>query len=172
MRDTKGDPKGNAMEEKKNVKENSSVSPGDVVTGVVEQVMPYGAFVRLSTGQRAMVHISQLSHNFVKNVSDVVSAEQEITAKVIKIDDKGRIDLSIKAMSEPPARPSRPPFRKPGGSGGGPSGGFSRENSAPKTPEEDFERKLSSFLKKSEEKIATLNSAKSSGRGGRKKGGR
>lgn len=160
------------MEEKRIVRENA-VSPGDVVTGVVEQVMPYGAFVRLSSGQRAMVHISQLSHSFVKDVSDVVALNQEITAKVIKIDEKGRIDLSIKAMTEPPARPSRPPFRK--ASFPGPQGNsFVRDtDSGPRTPEEDFERKLSNFLKKSEEKIASLNAAnKTSSRGTRKKGGR
>ncbi|PIE54314.1 MAG: RNA-binding protein [Dethiosulfovibrio peptidovorans] len=156
------------MEEKKNIREETSVSPGDVVTGVVAQVMPYGAFVRLASGQRAMVHISQLSHNFIKNVSDVVTVDQEITAKVIKVDDKGRIDLSVKAMSEPPVRPSRSSFRK---SGGPSSGGFSRDG-VPRTPEEDFEKKLSTFMKRSDEKIASLNSSKSGGRGGRKKGGR
>ncbi len=157
------------MEENRTVKETAPASPGDVVTGVIEQVMPYGAFVRLSSGQRAMVHISQLSHNFVKDVADVVAVNQEITAKIIKIDDKGRIDLSIKAMSEPPARPARPAFKRPTG----PAPVGMPRDTAPRTPEEDFEKKLSNFMKKSEEKIATLNTVnKSSGRGTRKKGGR
>lgn len=154
------------MEENRTVKETAPVSPGDVVTGVIEQVMPYGAFVRLSSGHRAMVHISQLSHNFVKDVADVVAVNQEITAKIIKIDDKGRIDLSIKAMSEPPARPTKPLFKKPG-----PAPMGAPKDTAPRTPEEDFEKKLSSFMKKSEERIASLNViGKSSGRS-RKKGG-
>lgn len=160
------------MEDKRIAKE-TPVNPGDVVTGVIEQVMPYGAFVRLSSGQRAMVHISQLSHNFVKDVADVVAVNQEITAKVIKIDEKGRIDLSIKAMTEPPARPARSSFRKPSFSGS-PGGAFMRDGDAdPRTPEEDFEKKLSNFLKRSEEKIASLNAAnKTNSRGTRKKGGR
>lgn len=159
------------MEENKIVKEATPVSPGDVVTGVIEQVMPYGAFVRLLSGQRAMVHISQLSHNFVKDVADVVAVNQEITAKIIKIDEKGRIDLSIKAMSEPPARPARPAFKRPSGPSSS-MGGPRDRDTAPRTPEEDFEKKLSNFMKKSEEKIASLNTSnKSGGRGGRKKGG-
>lgn len=156
------------MEERKKVREMTPVSPGDVVEGVIEQIMPYGAFVRLKTGQRAMVHVSQLSHNFVKNVSDILAPQQEIKAKIIKIDDKGRIDLSIKAMSEPPVR-ARAPFRKnfnnsnsrDGSSHAGSGGG-----------EEDFEKKLTNFLKKSEEKIASISSGnKSNGRGSRKRGG-
>ena len=153
------------MEERKKMKEMPPVSPGDVVEGVIEQIMPYGAFVRLKTGQRAMVHVSQLSHNFVKNVSDILAPQQEIKAKIIKIDDKGRIDLSIKAMSEPPVH-SRAPFRK--------NFNNSRDNGAAAHAggEEDFEKKLTNFLKKSEEKIASLNSGnKSNGRGSRKRGG-
>ncbi len=161
------------MEEKRIVKETTPASPGDVVTGVIEQVMPYGAFVRLSSGQRAMVHISQLSHNFVKDVADVVAVNQEITAKIIKIDEKGRIDLSIKAMTEPPARPAKPAFRKPTVPGSVGTAPMREREMAPRTPEEDFEKKLSNFLKRSEEKIATLNSANKSGsRGTRKKSGR
>ena len=75
-----------------------AVSVGETVSGTVEHIAPYGAFVRLESGQKAMVHISELSHNYVKKVEDVLEQGQKVTAKVIKIDDKGRIDLSIKAM--------------------------------------------------------------------------
>ena len=80
------------VEEKK--AESSSVQVGDVVDCVVEQIMQYGVFVRvLATKQRGMVHISELSASFVKKVEDVLSVGQEIKASVIKIDEKGRIDL-------------------------------------------------------------------------------
>lgn len=113
----------------------ATVSVGDILTGTVEHIAAYGAFVRLESGQKAMVHISELSHNYVKKVEDILEIGQKITAKVIKIDDKGRIDLSIKAMQikELPKAP-------------------------PKKTEEDFEKKLSTFLKFSDEKIADLNS--------------
>ena len=54
------------------------LATGDVVTGIVEQIMPYGAFVRLQNGQKAMIHISQLSHKFIKSVDAVLQPQQEI----------------------------------------------------------------------------------------------
>lgn len=121
----------------------AAVSVGELLTGTVEHIAPYGAFVRLDNGQKAMIHISELSHNFVKKVEDVLSPAQQITAKVIKIDDKGRIDLSIKALQMREARPVR--------------------------REEDFEKKLTSFMKQSDEKIADLNSKIKDARGAKRR---
>ncbi|MEG1800313.1 MAG: S1 RNA-binding domain-containing protein, partial [Synergistaceae bacterium] len=87
----------------------SAVNIGDVLSGTVEHLAPYGAFVRLESGQKAMVHISELSHNYVKKVEDVLEMGQKVTAKVIKIDEKGRIDLSIKATQ---VKEVRPPVHK------------------------------------------------------------
>ena len=140
------------------------LATGDVVTGIVEQIMPYGAFVRLQNGQKAMIHISQLSHRFIKSVDAVLQPQQEIKAKVVKIDERGRIDLSLKAMEEPPAfsAPRTPRFVPSGGS------------SASTGNSDDFEKKLSSFMKVSEEKNSLLMNAKNgkSGRPPRRKGAR
>ncbi|MDR1943565.1 MAG: S1 RNA-binding domain-containing protein, partial [Synergistaceae bacterium] len=119
---------------------------GDVLTGTVEHIAPYGAFIRLEGGQKAMIHISELSYNFVKKVEDVLTPAQEITAKVIKIDEKGRIDLSIKALQVKEQRPVR--------------------------REEDFEKKLTSFMKQSDEKIADLNSKIKDSRSGKRRSGK
>ena len=140
------------------------LATGDVVTGIVEQIMPYGAFVRLQNGQKAMIHISQLSHKFIKSIDAVLQPQQEIKAKVVKIDERGRIDLSLKAMEEPPAfsAPRTPRFVPSGGS------------SASTGNSDDFEKKLSSFMKVSEEKNSLLMNAKNgkSGRPPRRKGAR
>jgi S1 RNA binding domain protein len=122
------------------------VGVGDVLTGTVEHIAPYGAFIRLEGGQKAMIHISELSYNFVKKVEDVLAPSQEITAKVIKIDEKGRIDLSIKALQVREQRPVR--------------------------REEDFEKKLTSFMKQSDEKIADLNNKVKDSRGGKRRPGK
>lgn len=122
----------------------AAVGIGDVLSGTVEHIAPYGAFIRLENGQKAMIHISELSHNFVKKVEDVLTPSQQITAKVIKIDDKGRIDLSIKALQMREQKPVR--------------------------REEDFEKKLTSFMKHSDEKIADLNSKIKDTRGKRRSG--
>ena len=138
------------IEEKK--AETSSVRVGDLAECTVEQIMPYGAFVRLSTGQRGMIHISELSFNFVKKVEDVLTLQQNIKARVIKIDEKGRIDLSLKKVEE------RPMVQVP----------LSRDE------KDSFEKKMASFLKVSEAKIADLNSKTSKSgapRSGRRKPG-
>ena len=122
------------------------VKVGDIVKGTVEHIAAYGAFVRLATGQKAMIHISELSQSFVKKVEDVLAVGQEVQAQVIKIDEKNRIDLSIKVLQ---ARESRPPRRR----------------------EDDFEKKLSLFLKSSEEKIADLNNKLKDPRGNKKRSG-
>ena len=124
----------------------SIINIGDVLSGTVEHIARYGAFVRLDNGQKAMVHISELSHNFVENVADVLALSQQVTAKVIKIDDKGRIDLSIKALQIKEPKPVR--------------------------REEDFEKKLTSFMKRSDEKIADLNSKLKDSRGGKRRPGK
>ncbi len=81
-----------------------NVSVGEILDCVVEQVMPYGAFVRiLKTGRKGMIHISELAFNYVKNIGDVISVQDKVKAKVIKIDERGRVDLSIKQLSERPA---------------------------------------------------------------------
>ncbi|MDR1649133.1 MAG: S1 RNA-binding domain-containing protein [Synergistaceae bacterium] len=136
------------MDEEKKV-EASSVRVGDLVTCTVEQIMPYGAFVRLSTGQKGMVHISELSFSFVKKVEDVLTLQQNIKARVIKIDEKGRIDLSLKKVEE------RPVMQVP----------------MTKEDKDSFEKKMASFLKLSESKIADLNSKMNSSRAGKKKPG-
>lgn len=82
---------------------------GEIVDCTVEQIMPYGAFVRITkTGRKGMIHISELSYSFVKNITDVLNIQDKIQAKVIRIDDKGRIDLSLKQTQEPPVRQPRP----------------------------------------------------------------
>ena len=136
------------MVEEKKV-ETSSVRVGDLVDCVVDQIMQYGAFVRLSTGQRGMVHISELSFNYVKKVEDILTLQQNIKARVIKIDEKGRIDLSLKKAEE------RPVIQVP----------------VTKEVSDNFEKKMASFLKLSESKIADLNSKMNSPKAGKKKSG-
>ncbi|MFO7726339.1 MAG: 30S ribosomal protein S1, partial [Oceanipulchritudo sp.] len=71
---------------------------GDLVQGKVSKITSYGAFVELNEGIDGLVHISQLSEERVEKVKDVLNVDDEITARVIKIDrDERRIGLSIKA---------------------------------------------------------------------------
>lgn len=129
----------------------TEVKVGDIVTGTVEQILPYGAFVRLPTGQKAMIHISELAHEYVKKVEDILRTQQEVKAKVLKIDERGRIDLSLKQLQ---ARPERPRQQRGASSPAG----------------DDFERKLASFLKASDQKLSDLNKKNKEGSGGKPRG--
>ena len=73
---------------------------GDVVTGVVSKITSFGAFVELQDHIDGLVHISQISEERIEKIKDVVNLEDEVTARVIKIDrEERRIGLSIKAAN-------------------------------------------------------------------------
>jgi small subunit ribosomal protein S1 len=73
---------------------------GDVVTGKVSKITSFGAFVELKDGIDGLVHISQISEERIEKVKDVLKADQEITARVIKIDrEERRLGLSVKAAN-------------------------------------------------------------------------
>lgn len=71
---------------------------GKVYTGKVTRLMAFGAFVEILPGKEGLVHISQLSTERVNKVEDVVSVGDEIVVKVTEIDQKGRVNLSRKAV--------------------------------------------------------------------------
>lgn len=80
------------------------VQEGQVFTGKVVRLMNFGAFVEFAPGKEGLVHISQLAHERVAKVEDVVSVGDELEVKVIEIDKQGRINLSHKALVEKPAK--------------------------------------------------------------------
>lgn len=73
---------------------------GDIVTGKASKLTGYGAFVELEHGIDGLVHISQISEEHVDKIKDVLDEGQEVSARVIKIDnEERRIGLSIKAAA-------------------------------------------------------------------------
>lgn len=71
---------------------------GKVYLGKVKRVTNFGAFVEISPGKEGLVHISELSDKYVKNVSDIVKPGDQILVKIIGIDELGRITLSKKRV--------------------------------------------------------------------------
>ena len=88
-----------AMEEKL-----ANVKVGSVVSGKVESLQDYGAFVRLENGLSGLVHVSQISQKRVKSPKDVLNTGDEVQVKIIGIKD-GKISLSMKALEEIPEEP-------------------------------------------------------------------
>jgi polyribonucleotide nucleotidyltransferase len=72
------------------------IEPGKIYTGRVVRLMDFGAFVEIMPGKDGLVHISEFSNERVNSITDVAEVGQELTVKVIEIDDKGRVNLSVK----------------------------------------------------------------------------
>lgn len=77
----------------------NSVEIGSVMTGTVETIQNYGAFVKLENGLSGLVHVSQISDKRIKTPAAVLEVGQEVNVKVIGIKE-GKISLSIKALIE------------------------------------------------------------------------
>jgi len=87
---------------------------GVTVPGRVTRLMDFGAFVELEPGIEGLIHISELAHNRVRRVKDVVQEEQAITVKVLRIDrEQRRIALSLKATTANPAEAAPPEEPEP-----------------------------------------------------------
>ena len=79
----------------------ASIAVGNNVTGKIVRLTDFGAFVELTNGVEGLLHVSEISQQHVKKPEDVLTIGQEITAKVIKLDeDNRRIGLSIKAYED------------------------------------------------------------------------
>lgn len=83
---------------------------GNVVTGKVVRIVPFGAFVQLEDGVDGLVHISQISWERVEKVEDALQIGQEIEAKVLELDTESKkISLSIKQLTERPVKEAPAP---------------------------------------------------------------
>lgn len=157
-----------------------AIEVGSIVEGVVTGITNFGAFVELPEKKVGLVHISEVADEYVRDVHDFLEENQKIKVKVLSIDEKGKIGLSIKALEDKKAphhdhvgnAGNHPGFhsspRPQGGrgprdfrrSGGGRFGGNPRMNAS-------FEDKLSKFLKDSDERLTDLRRKTDSKRGGR-----
>jgi small subunit ribosomal protein S1 len=81
---------------------------GEVITGKVSKLMPYGAFVDIGVGTDALLHIREMSTGYVNKPEDVVKAGEELEVRIISVDRRRRrIDLSLKGLREEP-EPEQP----------------------------------------------------------------
>ena len=165
---------------------------GSVYDGTVTGLTKFGAFVKLENGASGMVHISEVSNEYVNDISEHLSEGDTVKVKVLEINEKGKISLSIKKalpqeeqQGTRPARPARPAggyAPRPAGnySGGGnhtaPRSGGAQQGERsfarapqpvnPPSAEQSFEDKLKQFLSSSEGRMADLNRNLDGTRGG------
>ena len=124
-----------------------TVAVGSIIEGVVTGITNFGAFVTLPDGRVGLVHISEVADTYVRDVKDYLKHNDRVKVKVINVDPKGKVGLSIKQATARPAVAGR--------------GRPSRENRL------SFEDKLSRFLKESDERLQSLKRNTDSKRGGR-----
>jgi S1 RNA binding domain protein len=149
-----------------------SIEVGDILEGKVAGIMPFGAFVSLPDGESGLVHISEVASVYVEKIEDFLKQGDSVKVKVLKIDDKGKISLSIKKAAPPKRENSRMRSKKIENSGERVRPAdvslFGRRTSG----DMSFEDKMSRFKQDSDEKMQALKrSADSKRSGGYRRGG-
>lgn len=87
---------------------NKKYKVGEVLTGKVTGIQPYGAFVSLDEDTQGLVHISEITYGFVKDVNDYLKVGDEIQVKILEIDEQSqKISLSIRVLEEAPVQRKR-----------------------------------------------------------------
>ena len=88
---------------------------GDVIHGKVVRIVPFGAFVEVEKGIDGLVHVSQISHEFLENPTTALTIGQEIDAKILRLNPEERkMTLSIKALLPRPEREDKKDDEKGG----------------------------------------------------------
>ncbi|MBG9984509.1 RNA-binding protein S1 [Aerococcaceae bacterium DSM 111022] len=155
-----------------------SIEVGQKVEGTVSSVKNFGAFVNLENNQSGMIHISEVSDGFIKDINDYLTAGDTVTVKVIKITDDGKINLSLRQANESatpketkhqtqekPSFQKKPAFKQQSKPAYKPAAKESNDT-------DDFDKMMSRFLKDSEDNLSSLRrntEGKRGGRGGRRK---
>lgn len=129
-----------------------SIVAGKVIEGIVTGITNFGAFVQLPGNITGLVHISEIADEYVRDVNDFLKVNDRVTVKVLSVDEKGKIGLSIK-QSKP--KPSSPPPQA-----------FNSRSKRGHVPQMSFEDKISKFMKESEERQQQLRKSTDSKRGG------
>lgn len=160
-----------------------SIEVGSIVDGVVSGITNFGAFINLPENKVGLVHISEVADVYVKDVNDFLKEQDKVKVKILSVDDKGKIALSVKQAQEKkpversqqreqrsfnarPQRESGAPMRHEGFRASG--GDFRRSSSRfGGGSNASFEDKLSRFLKDSDERLTDLSRKTDSKRGGR-----
>jgi len=125
---------------------------GSVVEGKVTGITKFGAFIQLQDGTMGLVHISEIADSYVTDVNEYLRENQIVKVKVISIDSKGKLSLSIKKAIDPKNKSFGPPP-------------VDFDWLPNKVDNLSFEERLSKFKKDSEEKLSDIKKSFESKRG-------
>ena len=145
-----------------------SLEVGSIVEGKVSKIMPFGAFISLPGRKSGLVHISEVARDYIENINEHLKEGDDVKVKVIKIDDTGKISLSIKQAAEPRKREKK----QTSSENRGPIRPADIDWSASSRADLSFEDKLSRFKQDADEKMQALKRSNESKRsGGYRRGG-
>ena len=161
-----------------------SIEVGNILPGKVTGITNFGAFVDLGNRKTGLVHISEVSNSYIKDIKDVLTVGDEVQVKVMEISGDGKVSLSIRRASadfseetveeKPKFQKSAPRnqegqgFKKPYAAKSAPA--FEKKSPS-QAKVNDFDAMMSSFLKDSEDRLTSLKrntEGKRGGRGGRR----
>ncbi|SEM77746.1 S1 RNA binding domain protein [Ligilactobacillus sp. WC1T17] len=165
-----------------------SIEVGAKIKGKVSGITNFGAFVDLGDNKTGLVHISEVSDNFVKDIHDVLSIGDEVEVKVLSVGDDGKVSLSIRKAQDKPAQKREGYHKKFDGSKkfegrannnhaheghtrGPVNKKFASQPHHQEGKRKDFDSLLAGFLKESDERLTSLKrntEGKRGGRGGRR----
>ena len=128
--------------------------------GKVSGITGFGAFIDLPDGETGLVHISEVARNYVKDINEHLSLNQEVKVKVLSLDEKGKISLSIKKAQENNYTKSAPFKGKPA------EIDWQSENSQ---KDMSFEDMMASFKQSSDARMLDIKRNVESKRGSRRK---
>lgn len=151
-----------------------SIEVGAKLKGKVSGITNFGAFIDLGAGKTGLVHISEVSNGFVKDINEVLKVKDEVTVLVTTVGNDGKIGLSIrKAQDNPPEEKREFPkkeFQRPQAKKPFVKNQNQNQNTNNPGGKDDFDSLMSSFLKDSDDRLSTLRRSTEGKRGGR--GGR
>lgn len=142
------------------------VEVGAVVEGKVTGITNFGAFVALPDNQVGMVHISEVSTNFVNDIREYLQENQTVKVKVLDVASNGKISLSIKRAMDPPAQQTGDRPRRGGNARPKGAPNVWKGNDARREEPQSFEDMMARFKQISDEKISDLKRASDGGRRG------
>lgn len=80
---------------------NEKIEVGSIVKGKVSGIQPYGAFIAIGEDRQGLIHISEITNGYVKDIHDYLEVGDEVSVKVIAIDEEsGKISLSLKVVTD------------------------------------------------------------------------
>ena len=161
-----------------------SIEVGNILPGKVTGITNFGAFVDLGNRKTGLVHISEVSNSYIKDIKDVLTVGDEVQVKVMDIAGDGKVSLSIRrasadfsedAVEEKTKFQKSAPRNQEGQGSKKPYSAKSAPSFEKKSPSQakvnDFDAMMSSFLKDSEDRLTSLKrntEGKRGGRGGRR----